>query len=67
MEDDNTKTFLDKYWTPENEKAFWKEMKICKGSRADGKDGKCVDVDAHNHGCIGCYIEAGLAEPKELI
>lgn len=66
MESDKTETFLDKYWTPEKEKEFWERMKICKGERADGKDGKCIDVNKHNLGCYCCPVEAGLYEPEEL-
>jgi len=57
----------DDYWTPERTKAFWDEMKICKGQRADGKDGKCIDSQRHNRGCVGCAIgDGGLYEPDLL-
>jgi hypothetical protein len=55
------------YWTPERTKAFWEEMKICKGARADGKDGKCIDPDRHNLGCVNCPIgDGGLYEPEAI-
>jgi hypothetical protein len=54
-------------WTPEMEKAFWEEMKICKGQRKDGKDGKCISLSTHNRGCVGCPIgDGGLYEPEAL-
>jgi hypothetical protein len=53
-------------WTPEQEKAFREEMKICKGMRADGRDGKCCFPYIHNLGCVGCGVEAGLFEPEAL-
>ncbi|MDD4566084.1 MAG: hypothetical protein PHE79_11500 [Eubacteriales bacterium] len=60
-------SFLDKYRTPESEKAFWESMKICKGQRKDGKDGKCISPLTHNLSCVGCLIgDAGLFEPEEL-
>jgi hypothetical protein len=73
MENDKIETFLDKHWTPEDEKTFWEDektflerMKICKGKRKDGKDGKCTNVYNHNGGCWTCPIENGLYEPEEL-
>lgn len=54
-------------WTPEQEKAFREEMKICKGQRVDGKDGKCIDPDKHNLGCWCCPIgDGGPFEPEAL-
>ena len=54
-------------FTPEEYKAFWEEMKICKGMRADGADGKCIDSHRHNLGCVGCPIgDGGLFEPEKL-
>lgn len=54
-------------WTPEEYEAFWAEMKICKGQRSDGKDGKCPDPERHNLGCVGCMIgDGGLFEPEPL-
>ncbi len=53
--------------TPEKYKAFWEKMKICRGMRADGADGKCIDTQRHNLGCVGCPIgDAGLFEPERL-
>ncbi len=42
---------------------FWKEMEVCTGQRSDGKDGQCIDLDRHNHGCWGCAVANGLYEP----
>lgn len=54
-------------WTPEEYKKFWEEMKICKGQRKDGRDGKCIDSCRHNLGCVGCMIgDGGLFEPDPL-
>lgn len=54
--------------TPEQEAAFWESMKVCKGMRSDGKDGKCIDITRHNLGCVGCLIgDGGLFEPEPLI
>lgn len=54
-------------WTPEEWDAFWAEMKICKGHRADGRDGRCIDSQRHNLGCVACPIgDAGLFEPEAI-
>ncbi len=54
-------------FNPEKEKAFWEEMKICRGMRADGADGRCIDSQRHNLGCVGCPIgDGGLFEPEKL-
>ncbi len=49
-----------------NYKKFWKEMGICAYQHSDGKDGQCIDLDRHNHGCWGCPISEGLYEPPVL-
>lgn len=54
------------YWTPEKVKAFQEEMSVCKGMRADGKDGKCIDPERHNLGCVNCLVAADLCEPDPL-
>lgn len=60
-------SFSDSYWTPETTAAFWKKMKICKGQRADGQDGRCIEPQRHNLGCVGCPIgDGGLYEPELL-
>ena len=58
--------FLNKSWTPEEEKDFWDKMKICKGKRSDGKDGECISPNEQNLGCLHCVVEAGLMEPKAV-
>lgn len=58
---------LGEAMTPEKETAFWERMKIYKGMRSDGKDGKCIDVTRHNLGCVACPIgDGGLFEPEPL-
>lgn len=60
-------SFLEKDWSEEQEKEFWESMKICKGQRADGKDGRCINVHKHNAGCYCCDIgDGGLYEPELL-
>lgn len=49
--------------SPEQEKAFWEEMKHCHYKRADGCLGKCLDPQQHNLGCATCAVAAGLTEP----
>lgn len=57
----------DIYFNDEEVILFWKEMYTCKGQRKDGKDGKCINVNMHNHGCFGCIIgDGGLCEPELL-
>lgn len=54
-------------WTPEEYRTFEDEMKICKGRRNDGKDGKCINTHLHNLGCVGCMIGDGrLFEPEAI-